>query len=83
MVPVPGAGTNRRGEGVSTGRAVSGVVDVVITAKPDQRLESLPEGASDLGVIFTRADEPADAVRALRHAHDQLHVVIDPLIPLV
>jgi len=83
MIPIPRAGTYRRVDGVSTALDVPGVVDVVITAKPDQRLESLPEGASYLGFIFTRADEPADAVRALRHAHDQLHVVIDPLIPLV
>ena len=83
MIPIPRPGTYRRVDGVSTARDMPGVVDVVITAKPDQRLEPLPEGASYLGFIFTRADEPADAVRALRHAHDQLHVVIDPFIPLV
>jgi len=82
MIPIPRPGTYRRVDGVSTARDMPGVVDVVITAKPDQRLEPLPEGASYLGFIFTRADQPADAVRALRHAHDQLHVVIDAPIPL-
>jgi biotin carboxylase len=82
MIPIPRPGTYRRVDGVSTARDMPGVVDVVITAKPDQRLEPLPEGASYLGFIFTRADQPSDAVRALRHAHDQLHVVIDAPIPL-
>ncbi len=83
MIPIPRAGTYRRVEGVSAARAVPGVVDVVVTAKPDQRLEPLPEGASYLGFIFTRAAESGDAVRALRQAHDRLHVVIDPPIPVV
>ena len=40
---------------------------VVVTAKPDQRLEPLPEGASYLGFVFAEAPE-ADAVEAALRA---------------
>jgi L-aminoacid ligase-like protein len=49
----------------------------VITAKPDQLIEPLPEGASYLGFIFARAEEPEDAVAAIRAAHAQLQFRID------
>ena len=83
MIPIPRAGVYRRVTGASVATAVPGVVDLVVTAKPDQRLEPLPEGASYLGFIFARAENPADAVRALRQAHDRLDVVIDAPIPVV
>ena len=56
---------------------------MVMTAKPDQRLEPLPEGASYLGFIFARCGRPAEAVSALRQAHARLRVVIDTPIPVV
>ena len=37
--------------------------DVQITAKPDQQLVPLPEGASYLGFIFARADDPEASSR--------------------
>ncbi|HCE03563.1 MAG TPA: carboxylate--amine ligase [Acidobacteria bacterium] len=83
MIPIPRAGVYRQVKGASVATAVPGVVDLVVTAKPDQRLEPLPEGASYLGFIFARAENPADAVRALRQAHDLLDVVIDKSIPVV
>jgi len=83
MIPIPRRGIYRRVEGVDEARAVGGVCDVRITAKPDQLLVPLPEGASYLGFIFARADTPADAETALRQAHQLLRFEIDPELPVV
>ena len=83
MIPIPRAGAYRRTDAVGAARAVAGIVDVVMTAKPDQRLEPLPDGASYLGFIFARCGRPAEAVTALRQAHARLRVVIDTPIPVV
>ena len=83
MIPIPRAGLYRRTDEVDAARAVPGIVDVVLTAKPDQRLEPLPEGASYLGFIFARRGRPAAAVTALRQAHARLRLVIDTPIPVV
>ncbi len=56
---------------------------VEITAKPDQRLVPLPEGASYLGFIFARAAGPAEAEQAVRDAHARLRFVIDPVLAVV
>jgi biotin carboxylase len=77
MIPVPRRGIFRRVDGVDQARAVSGVEDVRITAKPDTTLVPLPEGKSYLGFIFARGREPADVDRALRDAHAQLEFSID------
>jgi hypothetical protein len=63
---------------VDAARQVAGIVDVQITAKPDQLLVPLPEGASYLGFIFARGDAPATVVEALRAAHSRLIFAIDP-----
>ena len=55
MIPIPRRGVFRRADGVDEARAVAGIDDVRITAKPDQLLMPLPEGASYLGFIFARA----------------------------
>jgi hypothetical protein len=83
MIPIPRRGVLRRMDGVEDARLVQGVVDVRITAKPDQVLTPLPEGASYLGFIFTRASEPAAAEHALREAHARLRPVIDPALTIV
>ena len=83
MIPIPRVGVYRRTHALDTARAVPGIVDVVMTAKPDQRLEPLPEGASYLGFIFARRGRPDEAVTALRQAHARLRVVIDTPIPVV
>jgi hypothetical protein len=53
---------------------------VRITAKADQHLIPLPEGASYLGFIFARAATADAAERALRTAHRQLRFIIDRAI---
>ena len=80
MIPIPKRGVFRRVEGEAEARAVGLVEEIRITAKPDQLLEPLPEGASYLGFIFARGPERAAVVRALRDAHRRLRFAIDPAI---
>jgi hypothetical protein len=82
MIPIPRAGRLRRVAGLDEARAVSGIEDVVITAKPDQHLVPIPEGASYLGFIFARAPTPAAVERALREAHTRLRFEVDPVVPM-
>ncbi len=77
MIPIPRRGRLRGVEGVEAARAVSGVDEVRITAKPDQLIEPLPEGASYLGFIFARADTPTRVVAAIRAAHACLTLQIE------
>jgi biotin carboxylase len=77
MIPIPRRGVFRGVRGLDQARAVPGVEDVRITAKADQMLIPLPEGASYLGFIFARADDPGAAVAALRAAHERLVLDIE------
>jgi biotin carboxylase len=77
MVPIPSRGIYRRVEGVGEAAAVPGIEEVRITAKPDQRLVPLPEGASYLGFIFAGRNTADEVVHALRAAHAKLHFVIE------
>jgi len=52
MIPIPCGGRFRRVDGVEEALDVEGIVDLRVTAKPDQYLVPLPEGASYLGFIF-------------------------------
>jgi hypothetical protein len=83
MIPIPKRGIYRGVDGVEAARAVEGVDEIHITAKPDQLLLPLPEGASYLGFIFARGDEPAAVERALRGAHQRLAFAIDAELPLL
>jgi hypothetical protein len=82
MVPIPKRGIFKRVDGVEDARAVSGVEEVTITARPDQLLEPLPEAASYLGFIFARAEEPGEAERAVREAHARLTFRMDAPLPV-
>jgi biotin carboxylase len=83
MIPIPRRGIYRGVEGVDLARAVPHIDDVRITAKPDQLLVPLPEGASYLGFIFARAGRAADVERALRAAHARLRFAIDAEFPVL
>ena len=83
MIPIPRGGIYRRVAGVAEATAVEGVDEVRITAKPDQQLHPLPEGASYLGFIFARAATPEAAEQAVRSAHACLRFTIDPLLALL
>jgi ATP-grasp domain/L-amino acid ligase C-terminal domain 2/ATP-grasp N-terminal domain len=83
MIPIPHRGVYRRVDGLDAARAMPGITDIRITARPDQLLVPLPEGASYLGFIFARADGPASVERALRAAHARLAFAIDRPMPMV
>ncbi len=83
MIPIPRAGILRSVEGIVEARRVPGIDDVRITAKMEQRLVPLPEGASYLGFIFAHGATPEDAEQALREAHAALRFVIDTELPVV
>jgi hypothetical protein len=83
MIPTPAGGMYRGVEGVDAARQVALVWDVQITAKRDQPLVPLPEGASYLGFIFARGDDPARVEQALREAHAQLTFAIDRAVPML
>lgn len=72
MIPVPGAGICQGVEGLDAARSVPLIEDIVITAKPGQRLVPWPEGASYPGFIFARGETSDDVVSAVRAAHDKL-----------
>jgi hypothetical protein len=83
MIPIPRRGVFRGASGIERAREVPGIDDVRITAKADQKLLPLPEGASYLGFIFAHGAEPASVERALRDAHARLEFTIDAEVPVV
>ena len=72
MIPIPKGGIYESVEGVDRARAITGIEDVVITAKEGQQLVPLPEGASYLGFLFARGDAAAEVESALRRSHAEL-----------
>jgi biotin carboxylase len=72
MIPIPSRGMYKGVSGENLARAVPGVTDVQVTAKPGQLLETLPEAGSYLGFIFARAPTPKTAEAAVRTAHEKL-----------
>lgn len=83
MIPIPAAGRLGRVAGLDAARAVDGVEEIVITARPGQTIEPPPDGGSYLGFIFARAARPPAAIAALRGAHGRLRIEIQPVIPVV
>jgi hypothetical protein len=80
MVPVPRRGVFKRVDGLDRARAITGIEEIVITAKPDQVLVPLPEGSSYPGFIFARGETPEAVDRALRLAHSTLRWVVERAI---
>jgi biotin carboxylase len=76
MIPIPSRGMYKGVSGEDEARAVPGVTDVRITAKPGQLLERLPEAGSYLGFIFARAVTAAAAEAAVRTAHGKLSFAV-------
>ena len=76
MIPIPSRGMYKGVSGEDEARAVPGVTEVRITAKPGQLLETLPEAGSYLGFIFARGATAEEAEAAVRAAHQQLRFAI-------
>jgi hypothetical protein len=83
MIPIPRRGIYRRVDGVDEARRIPGIDEIHITAKPDQLLVPLPEGASYLGFIFARGDTASLVEQALRASHARLAFAIDPEFPVM
>ncbi len=84
MIPIPRRGIYKGVSDVDAARRVPGVDDVVVTAKVDQLLLPLPEGASYLGFIFAHGATAALADRALRQsAHARLSFTVTPDVPVL
>jgi len=82
MIPIPKGGMLREVSGRDAAAAVPGVTGVEITAPLNQPLTPLPEGASYLGFIFARGDEPHEVEASLREAHARLSFRVEPAITL-
>lgn len=83
MIPIPRAGVLAEVDGVEAAAQVPGIEAVEITAKPDQPLLALPEGATYLGFIFARGGSPAAVEAALRAAHARLHIRMRDTLPVL
>jgi biotin carboxylase len=79
MIPTPRSGILRRVEGLLTAQKVTHINAIHIAVREGHELVCLPEGASYLGFIFASADTPEQVEYALRQAHTQLNIVVDPL----
>jgi biotin carboxylase len=78
MIPIPRSGVLAKVDGVAEAEAVAGVQGVEITIPRGQGVQALPEGDRYLGFIFATGETPGAVERALREAHGQLRISIDP-----
>jgi biotin carboxylase len=83
MIPIPEAGFYQETQGVDEALATPGIEEIHITAKVGQKLVPLPEGSSYLGFIFGRGHSPEFVEDALRRAHEKLHFVLTPALPMI
>ncbi len=83
MIPVPGTGIYEEVEGIEQARRTPGIEDIIITANPGEKLVPPPEGSSYPGFIFARGDSSQAVEDALRGAHQKLHFVIRPALPVI
>jgi hypothetical protein len=83
MLPIPRRGVYRGVQGLEEARAVQGIDDVRITAKPDAVVVPLPEGRSYLGFLFAHGPTAGAAEQTLRDAHARLHFAIERELTVV
>ena len=83
MIPIPQAGFYEGVDGIAVAEKVEGIERIEITAKLQQKLVPLPEGASYLGFIFSRGQSPDEVEAALRAAHSRLKFQISTAIPVI
>ncbi len=83
MIPIPRRGIYQGLDGLDAALAVPGITGITITAQAGQVIAPPPAGASYLGFLFARTDNPYAAESALRNAHRRLHFQIRPEYPAV
>jgi biotin carboxylase len=77
MMQSPRRGRFESMGGVPSACDVAGVEEVIVTARPGQAMEPLPEGFLYMGFIFARASTPENVEGALRSAFTRLspHII--------
>ena len=83
MIPIPRRGIYHSLRGLDAALAVPGITGINITAQAGQVIAPPPAGASYLGFMFARTENPHAAESALRNAHRRLHFQIRPEYPAV
>ena len=78
MIPVPQSGVLREIQGQTAAARVPGIDSVQLTVAPGQTLVAWPEGSRYVGFIFAHGDAPQMVEAALRAAHRQIELVIEP-----
>lgn len=79
MLPIPSSGRLVAVEGRERAVKVPGVTGLEVSVPVGGRIETLPEGDRYLGFLFARADTADEVEAALRAAHGELEVRIEPL----
>ena len=79
MIPIPAAGMLSKVAGTKAALATAGIEDVTISIPLGENLVPVPEGNKYLGFIFAAGDTPEIVEGALRRAHKQLEIEIEPL----
>lgn len=81
MLPIPTSGIFKEVRNQKAALRTPGVEEIIISAHPGQKIQTLPEGAPYLGFLFARGGSPEFVEAALRQAHSRLEVVIMPGAP--
>jgi formate-dependent phosphoribosylglycinamide formyltransferase (GAR transformylase) len=82
MIPVPKSGVLEAVGGEDAARAVTGIHDLLITARLHDYIAAWPEGSSYLGFLFASGNHPEEVEQALRRAHEKLAFRIAPRLPV-
>jgi hypothetical protein len=82
MIPVPKSGIFEGVSGEEAARLVTGISEVLITARLHDYIAAWPEGSSYLGFLFARENGPQEVERAIRAAHQKLIFTITPRLPV-
>lgn len=81
MIQAPFAGTFRGIDGIGAARDVPGIDDIVVSARPGQKLVPLPEGFLYVGFLFARGKSPEVAEATIREAFSKLTFEIERDVP--
>jgi hypothetical protein len=76
MIPVPQSGIFEGVSGMPEAASTPLVTRISITARAHDYLAAWPDGASYLGFVFARGENPGEVANALRQAHSKLHFQI-------
>lgn len=79
MLPIPSSGRLSAVEGRERAMKVPGITGLEVSVPVGGRVETLPEGDRYLGFLFARGDTADQVEAALRAAHGELQIRIEPL----